>query len=430
VKSVSGKNMQSMAIVPRECPATLQGPAERTHPKKSDAKIAVVSMCIPLINQIVPDYLKPTDALGVYGHTFIVAVKNPGASAGVTLTTKLSINILIPDSKLSMKETDELKALRMRDRLLITSNDLAGSPRRDFKAVVISSELPPGVETKWRLRFTDFKMKIEEEVFFELPVAPGTGRLKPTVARGMSFLKRSTLIDSERNFRLRVMDDYDATAIMQLQPTGSTQAEIPIKNGSAPLRLIVMPDFKSDTATMSMSQYVKPFYPVFCKDQAQIFKPEEWRQASLNIAGFVACDAKTKTKIASSADAATRRITSPVETFFGSFTYKAMSGEALGGMSGVISMRVTVEGRLEVSVIDPMNPLAALPVASANFSFGYNLPSALTDMRDVIRGANVPAGLDAIYNAIPSKGVIDPPYQPDGRPPFPFIEEWSDNVFF
>jgi len=430
IKSVSGKNMQSLAVIPRECPAELAGPTERDDPAAADKKISLVSLCIPLINQIVPDYLKPTDALGVYAHTFVVAVKKPGADTGETLTTKLSIDVLIPDSKLAVEGTSELRSLRMRDRLLITSNDLAGSPRRDFPMALITSQLPPGVATRWRLKFTDLQMTIEEDVFFEMPVAPGQGRLRPNIARGQAFYKRTTAIDSRLNFRLRVKDFYDETQVLQIQPSGVTTAELPIQDPNAPLRLVVMPDFRSDLATMSMSQYVKPYYPVFCKDQAQIFKPEEWRQAKLNIPGFVACDAQTKTKIASAADAAARRITNPVETFFGSFSYKSLSGASLGGLSGVLSARVLISGRLEAGVINPLNPAESIKVGETTFSYAYTLPSALNDMLDVVRGTNVPAGLDVLYLLIPSKGVVDPPNQPDGRAPFPFMDEWSSNVMF
>ena len=429
IKSVSGKNLQSQSVVPRACPAELAGPVERDNPDVPNAKIATVTMCIPLINQIVPDYLKSTDVLGIYAHTFMVSVKNPGAEAGVTLTTKLTINILIPDSKLSLDASPELKALKMRDRLLIVSNDLAGSPRRDFPAAIISSDIPPGVDTKWVLKFTDLKMTIEEDVFFEMPISPGLGRLKPNVSRGQSFLRRSTSIDSNINFRLRVQDFYDASKIFDIRSSGVTTIGFPILDPSAPLRLIVLPDFKSDTAVMSMSKYVKPYYPIFCKDQAQNFKPEEWRQASINIPGYTACDSATKSRIASIADKEARHIVSSVETFFGSFSYKAMDGRSLGGLSGILSARVMITGTLEAAVANPLNAIESVSVGKTTFSFAYTLPSALTDMQEVVRGVGVPPGLDVIFNAIPSKGVIDPPLK-NGLPPFPFIGEWSSNVLF
>jgi hypothetical protein len=345
--------MQSIAVIPRECPAAIQGPGERQSGDDQKTTIPLTSLCIPLINQMVPEYLKPTDALGVYAHTFVVSIKKPGSETAKTLTTRLSINVLIPDSRLSIAASEELKALRIKDRLLMTSSDLSGAPRRDLPAAVITSELAPGVATKWILRFTDLKMRLEEEVFFELPVAPGTTRLRPNVSRGQSFLKRTTSIDSFKNFRLRLADQYNPSQIIDILPSGVTTGEVAITDANGPLRLIVMPDFKSDQATMSMAQYVKPYYPVFCKDQAQIFKPEEWRQAAMTIPGYVACEARTRTKIASTADAVARGITSPVETFFGSFSYKSMLGQSLGGMSGVLSLRLTISGAMTASVSDP-----------------------------------------------------------------------------
>lgn len=443
VKSVGSVNMQSLSVVPRECPASLAGPSERklapvqATPDPSapapaagpETVIPTVSLCIPLINQIVPDYLKPTDALGAYVHTFLVSIKKPGAETGYSMVVKLSINILIPDSKISIDASPELAALKMRDRLLIFSNDLAGSPRRDFPAAIISSELPPGVDTKWILKLTDFKMSIEEDVFFEMPIVKGKGRLKPNISRGQSFIRRSVSVDSIKNFRLRLQDSYDPSKFFEVRPNGTTLVEVPIIDPNAPLRLFVLPDFKSDDATMSMTSYLKPYYPVFCNLQAAIFKPEEWRQANLKIGGFVACEALTKSKIASSADQAARNIIRPVETFFGSFSYKAMNGRALGGLSGILSARVLISGLMEAKVVNPLDLTQSIAVGSTKFAFSYTLPSALMDMKDIVSGVNAPPGLDVILDAIPAKGTIDPP-NVNGRAPFPFIGEWSDNVVF
>ncbi|MCX6129803.1 MAG: hypothetical protein NTX25_12185, partial [Proteobacteria bacterium] len=362
IKGVNGQNISSQILTPIACPSEFIKHADLSIPSDAGTgagggeaegvTTVMTSYCIPLINAVVPGILLPTDNSGSYIHEFIISIKNGNKSASV-LSTKIATRIIIPDSVLSIKASDDLAKLSLSDRLTLATNDLVGSPRRDFKAFEIRGSVAPGVQTAWVLKFSNVKMTIEEEVFFEQPVVIGSNPAIPEVSRGGSFYKRKSVVDSLDHLRLQLLNGASSDDVFPIASGSSSTIEMKIKDGNAPLQIFIMPDFGSPNATKSMNEYVKPFAPTFCPKEQSAFKPEEWRQSRLN-PYFVACEAITRSRIVDLSDAVSRGATNPLETFYGAFSYMPRMGQrSLGGTNGVLSLRISISGTLNVAVRNP-----------------------------------------------------------------------------
>ena len=426
IKSVNGQNVDSAVVVPIPCPDSFIA-AQKLQNGDS-------AYCLPLINIVIPSFLVPTDSSGAYVHEFIVSAKNPDKGASV-LSSKVATTIIIPNSTLSVKPSADLAALSLSDRLTIATNDLVGSPRRDFKAFEIDGSIAPGVNTAWVLTFSNLQMTITEELFFEQPVVPGANPAKPSVSRGGGFYKRSSSINSINNFRLKVLDGYSDANNFNVASSSGAIVEIPITDGTSPLRIFLIPDFGSETATMSMSDYVKPFGPTFCPSEQAAFKPEEWRK-SRSTPGYVACEATKRTRIVDSKDALAKGLTSPLETFFGSFSYlPRMGASTLGGTNGILSLRISLSGTLQAAVRNPFNQSTTTVVGTLPLAYSYQFPTVLTEISNLLSSGKSSPGLDTIQSAMARKGIFELPRKPGGAagvtlPAFPFLGITSDSIFY
>ncbi len=421
IKSLNGQNVSSQLVVPIECPEAYS--VANAQPEN------MTLMCVPLINAVVPGFLLPTDNSGSYVHEFSISIKN-GNRAPSVLQTKIASKVIIPGQNIEIVTSNELKALSLAERLTMATNDLVGSPRRDFRAFTANGSVAPGVQTEWVLTFTDIAMTINQDVFFELPVTPGSNPAKPVVARGSSFMKRSVSINSLDHFRIRIENGNGEKEFYAISATtGLTTVSFPIKDGSAPLRVHFVPDFGSDFATRSFSEYVKPFAPTFCPKELLAFKPEEWRQARSNT-GYVACDGTSRTRIVDLADSIKRGISTPVETFFGSFSYlPRMGGTILGGTNGVLTTRLNLSGKMKVSVRNPQDPSTLTDVGEASLDYTFQMPTAATELDKTIKSGKGTPGMDTIYAAILRKGMAEPARRDNGtKPGFPFQGHDDDNV--
>lgn len=422
IKTLNGQNVVSQLIIPSDCPNLLV--------EKGEVEPGKRLYCIPLINAVIPNFLVPSDNSGSYVHEFTVSVKF-GGKAGATLTTKVACTILIPESNLTVAASKDLRNLGLADRLTISTNDLLGSPRRDFRAFLVEGKVAPGVQTSWVLTLSDVILTLEEELFFELPVSPGDNPSKPTVSRGSAFYKRKTSINSRDHFRLRLLaGSGDNINAFNISRTGNTVIDIPIEDGTAPLRVFISPDFANETATKSMSEYVRPFGPTFCPKENAAFKPEEWRKSRQN-KGYIACEAFARTRLIDQSDALKKGITSPIETFFGSFSYLPRLGNTvLGGTNGVLSLRVSLSGTLKAAVRNPHAPETTTQVGLLKLDTSYFFPTAISEMDAVIKSGAVAPGLDTIYSAMLRRGIQELPRRNGGKlPAFPFQGENRDDAF-
>jgi hypothetical protein len=425
IKSRDGRNVSSQVVVPIECPDYFS-----ESPPENVFEIPRLH-CIPLINATVPGFLVPTDSGRAYIHKFQVSVKFQNSNTA-TLSTEIATKIVIPNTPLSIRVSSELRAISLRERLLIHTKDLRGAPRSDFKTFEIRGDIAPGVETSWILSFRDAKMVIEEEVFFEQPVVPGSDPSNPSVSRGAQFYKRRVAIDSENHFKMLVINAYDEKETYGIaKASGESIIEMPIKSGTDPLWIYLSPDFGSEAALKTMSEYLRPFGPSFCPREQATFKPEEWRQSS-GRDGFVACDAFLRTKIIDRNDATAKGAGSTMETFFGSFSYlPRLSSKILGGTSGVLSYRLSVSGSLEVGVRNPREAGAVTAVASFPLEYTYLLPTALNEIDDLIKAGTATPGLDTLLSSMLRKGLRELPRQNEGQTPaFPFMGQLQDDIMY
>ena len=423
IKSVNGQNILSQLVLPQECPelmAKVKAPGEG---KKL--------YCLPLINQVVPNFLVSSDNSGAYVHEFVIGLKHPNKSAGV-LSAKIAFRIVIPGSVLAVSTSDDMKGLTLAERVTMATNDLIGSPRRDFKAFEVKGAVAPGVQTSWVLTLSNVKMTIEEEVFFEQPVIPGEKPAKPLVSRGAAFYKRKSSVNSWDHFRVRIgSPDGSQSYFNVASGNRASVIEIPIDDGTKPLRVFLSPDFASETAVKSMYEYVRPFSPTFCPKEQASFKPEEWRQSRLS-PSYVACEAAIRKRIVDAADAARKGVTSPMETYFGSFAYlPRLAGSVLGGTNGVLSLRVSLSGKLVAAVRNPHNPATTTTVGEIDLASTYQFPTALYEMDKLIKTGLGTPGLDTILTAMQRKGVLELPRRSLGtKPAFPFQSEDRDDVLY
>lgn len=422
VKSLNGQNIGSQLVLPQDCPDLFK--------EGHVAPEGQVLYCLPLINAAVPNFLIPTDNSGSYVHEFIIGLKAGGKGAGV-LATKIGCQIIIPGSNLSVGASADIMALHLSDRLTIATNDLVGSPRRDFPAFEVKGAIAPGVQTAWILTFSGVSMTFDEEVFFEQPVVAGDIPAKPLISRGSAFYKRKTSISSLEHFKIRLLNGAPgATAsAFNIASNAASLVEIPIEDGSQPLRIFISPDFGSENAVKSMSEYVKPLGPTFCPKEIAAFKPEEWRQ-SRNNNGYVACDAFTRSRLVDTAEALKKGVTSPIETYFGAFSYlPRLGGNVLGGMNGVLSLRVHLTGKLKVAVRNPHAPETVTVVGEIPLDTSYFFPTALSEMNDVIIAAKGTPGLDTVLSSMQRKGILELPRRDEGRlVAFPFQGEERDDL--
>ena len=384
-----------------------------------------------LINNIIKDFLVPTDSSGSYVHNITVNIKKPGALPK-SLNLNMGIRVVIPDAKMSLNVTDDFRALSLRDRLTIFSNDLKGSPRRDFKAFEIIGEIAPGVQTSWVITLSEIKLSFEEEVFFEQPVVAGSTPARPIISRGNAFYKRSAFIDSKTHFKVLLVNGEDESKQFTLPSNGdSIVIETEIIDGSNPFRFFLVPDFANDSAIVSMSEYVKPFTPTFCPKEQGGFKPEEWRQ-SLQKDYYFACDAKTRRRIVDLNDAIEKKVTVPMETFFGSFAYMPRIGNrVLGGTNGILSFRVSLSGKVSVAVRNPHDTSTVTTIGEIPLSYTFMLPTVLNEMDELIKSGNGTPSLDTIYTAMLRKGIRELPKRDSGKKPaFPFMGYDKEQIIY
>lgn len=428
IKSVNGQNVSSSILVGQGCPAEITAslPVET----EGEEKLRLTPVCIPLINAVVNQFLVPSDTAGAYLHEIYVSAKADGKDAG-TLASKISVNIIIPTSPVTVKPAIDLSSLKISERLLMATNDLKGSPRRDFRAFEITSDIAPGVATSWVLTFTNPVFAVEEDIFFENPINASDNPSKATISRGYSFFKRTTRIDSVDHLRINLINAEKPDELQALASGRTSVIELPISEPTAPLRIFISPDFGSPRVVRSMTDYVKPFAPTFCPEEILAFKPEEWRQARLN-ESYTACEARVRKRLSSLADALREGVTSPIETFFGAFSYMPrLNSRGPGGTHGVLAMRVSFTATLKVDVRNPHNTATVANIATVPISFNFQLPSVLSDMDDVIKSGKAPPGLDTILTSMLRKGVLDFPIIKDGRPMvFPFMGLTRTDVMY
>ena len=427
VKSITSagvtQNIASELVVPVTCPDSVV--------KAVNVASGLDLYCLPLINQVIKGFLVPTDNAGAYQHTLTLTAKEDGKAA-VALTTRLSTNLVIPQATLTIAASTDLQALPLSQRLTMASNDLVGSPRSDFKAFELKSSVAPGVNTSWLLTFTGLKMQMAEEVFFEQPVVLTSNPATPQVSRGGTFYKRTATIDSLSNFRLRIEDGYSAAHVYSITATnGNAAIEIPIADGTNPLHIYLEPDFGNPGATQSFSDYVKPFGPTFCPKVLAGFNAQEW-VSSLATVGFEECDAQTRTTVLNKADAKKQGIVSPIETFFGSFSYMPRIGTStLGGTNGVLTLTVSMTGSLTAAVRNPSDPTASTQIGTLDLGYAYQFPTAIAEMSALVNGGKGTPGMDLIVTGLQRKGVQDLPRKNGGKSPaFPFMGLNLDNIFY
>jgi hypothetical protein len=391
-----------------------------------------VNYCLPLINATIPSFLVPTDNAGAYVHEFFIGFKTGGRGAGV-LNAKVACQIIIPGSNLTVSASSELKSLALADRLTMATNDLVGSPRRDFPAFEVRGTVAPGVQTAWILTVTNLVMTFDEEVFFEQPVSVSDIPARPIISRGAAFFKRKTSINSVDQFRLRILNDEGGkitSTYNVASGSATTQIEMPINDGTLPVRIFISPDFSGETATKSMSEYVRPFGPSFCPKEQAAFKPEEWRKSRGN-QGFVACEAFSRERFLDTGAALKKGITSPIETFFGAFSYlPRLGGNVLGGMNGVLSLRLTMTGNIKVSVRNPNSPETLTVVGEVPLNTSYFLPTSINEIDAVLKASKGTPGLDTILSSMQRKGVFELPRRDGGKTvAFPFMNEEREDLF-
>jgi hypothetical protein len=423
IKSFDGENVSSQLVIPIPCPDHLKG-------ADPDIKLETRQRsCLPLINAIIPDFLVASDSGRAFLHTFQVNVKHRDESTR-TLETTVATRITVPESEISIGSSEDLRGLTLANRLLIHTNDLRSAARRDFKLLELRGELPPGIETSWILEFTNTKLTLEEEIFFEQPVERVPGESTIVVARGAQFFKRRVAVDTDRHFRLRIVDGWAEESSVEVPLVGGQgEATLPIAAGENPLWMYIVPDFASENAIKSMGEYIRPMGPRFCPQEAARFKPEEWRR-NAEAEGFVACDALIRDRVLNAADGIAKGVADPIETFFGSFNYlPRLSSRVLGGMMGVLSYRVSMSGTLRVYVRDLADTTKKIHVGDANLGFSYRLPSLLDEMNQLVLDGSATPGLDSLRSALLRKGAgtID---ISDDLPPFPFMGTQAEDVLF
>lgn len=430
IKSLNCQNVSSQVILPQDCPESYLASVDKNVAISGGQSASAQVYCLPLINAAVPGFLVPTDNGGAYVHEFIISSKTASKTAGV-LSTKVASRIVIPGSRFSVKSSSELRSLSLRDRLTIATNDLLGSPRRDFKVFEVVGEIPPQVKTEVLLDFSNVKMTVEQEVFFEQPVLTGSTPTKPLVARGSFFGKRKTVIDSVNHFRLRIINGQNESEIDNLSSTGNTLVRQEIVDPTAPIRFFISPDFASELASKSMSEYVKPFSPFYCVREQASFKPEEWRQ-NRNNPDYVACEGIIRDRIVDFRDRLSKGVTIPLETFFGSFSYMPQLGSGvIGGTHGILSMRISISGSVKASVRNPHDLSTTTEVGSIPLDFTYQFPTALQEMEDLIRSGKATTGMDTILSSMQRKGILELPRRENGaKPAFPFMKLDREDIFY
>lgn len=421
IKSIGGQIVSSQVVVATSCPQHL----ESAEPEGS--YVEVQASCLPLINAVVRDFLVSSDSGKSFVHSFQVNIKNLNETTRV-LETQLTTSISIPESDASTEVSAQLRSLMLRDRMLVHTNDLRSSPRRDFPLFELKGELPPGVETAWVLDFSEAKLVIEEQIFFEQPVLAGPEPSNPTVARGAQFFRRSVSINSDEHFRMRLIDGYDADNQFDINlKDGAGRLEVPITRGDDPLWFIFSADFASEKATKTMGEYVRPLGPVFCQRQLARYKPEQWRQLSER-PGYVACEALSRQEVLSQDDATAKELSSPIETFFGSFNYMPrLSASILGGMNGVFSYRVSLQGLVTISVVDPDDPTNLVVVSKADLTNSFKLPSVIEEFDLLVLHGGASPGLDGLRSALVRKGFSD---LPEPLSMFPFLGLQSKELIY
>src|SRR5690606_38966706 len=111
---------------------------------------------------------------------------------------------------------------------------------------------------------------------------------------------------------------------------------------------------------------------------------EEWRQSRLNVY-YVACEANIRTRVLDLADALSKGVTNPLETFFGAFSYMPRIGQRiLGGTNGILSLRVSLSGIIKVSVRNPHDLLTVTEIGEIPLSYTYLFPTVLEEMDNLI----------------------------------------------
>jgi len=176
---------------------------------------------------------------------------------------------------------------------------------------------------------------------------------------------------------------------------------------------------------------VKPFTPTFCPKEQGGFKAEEWRQ-SLEKDYYFACDAKTRTRIVDLNDAISKKVTIPIETFFGSFSYMPRIGtRILGGTNGVLSFRASLSGNMTVAVRNPHDTSTVTEIGSIPLSYTFMLPTVIAEMDELIKSGNGTPSLDTIYTAMMRKGIRALPKRDGGKKPaFPFMGYDKEEIIY
>lgn len=390
-------------------------------------------ICIPLTNSGIRGLVKPADSGVAYTEELRVDAKKSGRRPS-SAKTRFTIRVIVPKAPVKVEPTLELSSLSLRERHAMFLSDVKNTPRRDFPAFQLTTAQGPGVKSSWLLSFSNLRVDIEQEVFFENPVVPPGSRYEPpSVSRGYKFLKKDRIINSRDHFRLTLVDGYDQTRFFNVAPAQALNVfEVPISDATSPLFVKILPDFGSERASRVLSEYYRPLGPVFCPTQELTFRPIEWIASALRGSSgpassaedvlqqtkkrtdFIECEARRRARYRSAEEARAAGATNAKDSFLGSYNYAPLGapvsrpeGEpvaSLGGTVGVLSMRVSVSGTLEVQVRNPQKPDELSMIAKTPVVYSHLFPTVFEEMEEDLRLGKAPAGLDAIVSAMRKKG--------------------------
>ncbi|RZM25544.1 MAG: hypothetical protein EOO88_18890, partial [Pedobacter sp.] len=204
VKTLEGKVIDNDIVTPMGCPNII--------PSETQTGEKATSYCIPMISSAMKKFVVPTDLNKIAIHEFTISSKI-GAAPATFLATRTITETIIPGGTLTVTPSDAIKALKLVDRLSMVTNDLRGTPRRDFIAFNINNSTAPGVETAWIVKLDKVKMMIMQDVFYEQPIAHGETATRPLITRGGAFYKRRAFITSDDQFRLKLFNLSESTPI-------------------------------------------------------------------------------------------------------------------------------------------------------------------------------------------------------------------------
>jgi hypothetical protein len=406
-KKVGGVVVKSQTINPSPCPDnfTLSKP-----PVFSREVPSFDTMCIPFISSVIPEILNVSDAGRNVSHEFSI-IASSSTHKAATLSVVIDVTLAVPKSSMNVSVSKELSKMTLSRRFDPVFNS-AGEPRNDFPLFDLRSSKSPGVNSSWIVCIPAdpkdrLQLSIESEVFYEQPVIKIPGSEDIRVARGASFRKRAIRLDSISQLTLALRDS--SGNMYKAPETPGECVTIPITDGSRPFEYSIIANFQQlKQAGRPLSDFIQPLSPSYCRDQEATFQYHLWRKNSEG-AEFIACDAVGRNTYSLFKDKGPK-VTSPTESFFGSFNYLARSfGSTLGGTEGVFSVKYSISGKLRLAVKDPIDGIRELELTNgfAPLSLSYSPPSVISEFDSMIQSGKAPSGLQLIRDALVIQGFTE-----------------------